>query len=506
MDTDVGQEKIQIKSDANAEAIANPVAALEEQLVWDRVEKMPLGLREEGRKLLYQGCLSNKRDGKLQVFLLDHVLLFAKVVKTKPKEQVKYKVYRPPIPLELLQITTSEEAGHTVDAEEAQHAAGEVRKALGFFTRTSKTSVNPFWIKFVRLGHQQFDLTLWMSSFEQKEWLRNIHEQQRLICAQSAIFEITAVGQIPSKLKVNCATQFDDGKKMAYGTEDGVYLINSLDAKEEPLKVLALPNVTRIDILEHYQILVVQSERQVLYFPLADLDPARRLAGRKSGECCGWDVTFYTVGYCLGRTLIILVKSGKLSTTVKALQACVEKPFNEIKSFRLFKPLILFRECLIPGEVTSIGFLKTKLWMGNSRGFDILNLETLETQQALDPKDITLEFLSKKGRKPMAMYRVQNDFLLCYNDLAVYVDKMGRRSRRDFMIHWEVFDPSFVEVWDIDAGRLVQVIQISKVRLLFSRNLVPIRDTPANTEESLQNFGMFISSDSSIFSLHRASL
>ena len=66
-------------------------------------------------------------------------------------------------------------------------------------------------------------------------------------------------------------------------------------------------------------------------------------------------------------------------------------------------------------EVTSIGFLKTKLWIGSSRGFDILNLETLETQEALDPKDEALEFLSKKGRKPMAMYRIQDDFLLCYN-------------------------------------------------------------------------------------------
>jgi hypothetical protein len=50
-----------------------------------------LRLSEEGREMIYKGPL-NKRDGELQVYLFDHALLFAKVVKTKQHEQ--YKVYR----------------------------------------------------------------------------------------------------------------------------------------------------------------------------------------------------------------------------------------------------------------------------------------------------------------------------------------------------------------------------------------------------------------------------
>jgi hypothetical protein len=41
--------------------------------------------------MVHKGVLS-KRDGELQVFLLDHAMLFTKLAKGKQQEQ--YKVYR----------------------------------------------------------------------------------------------------------------------------------------------------------------------------------------------------------------------------------------------------------------------------------------------------------------------------------------------------------------------------------------------------------------------------
>jgi hypothetical protein len=54
--------------------------------------------------------------------------------------------------------------------------------------------------------------------------------------------------------------------------------------------------------------------------------------------------------------------------------------------------------------------------VGCSRGFEIVDLETLETQGLLDPEDETLEFVRKRENlRPMALYRIQNEFLLCYD-------------------------------------------------------------------------------------------
>jgi RHO1 GDP-GTP exchange protein 1/2 len=47
---------------------------------------------------------------------------------------------------------------------------------------------------------------------------------------------------------------------MVYGTDDGVYLSDT--RTREPVKVLALLDVTQVDVLEEYQLLVVLSGRQ----------------------------------------------------------------------------------------------------------------------------------------------------------------------------------------------------------------------------------------------------
>ena len=49
------------------------------------------------------------------------------------------------------------------------------------------------------------------------------------------------------------------GRKVVYGTDDGVYLSNLLERNREPVKVLALKDVAQVDILEEYQLLIVMS-------------------------------------------------------------------------------------------------------------------------------------------------------------------------------------------------------------------------------------------------------
>ena len=77
----------------------------------------------------------------------------------------------------------------------------------------------------------------------------------------------------------------------------------------------------------------------------------------------------------------------------------------------------LLQEFYIPLQSSSIHFLKTKLCVGCPNGFEIVDLETLDTQGLLDPADESLDFVRRREStlKPMAIYRIENEFLLCYD-------------------------------------------------------------------------------------------
>lgn len=77
---------------------------------------------------------------------------------------------------------------------------------------------------------------------------------------------------------------------------------------------------------------------------------------------------------------------------------------------------LLPQEFYIPTESSSVHFLKTKLCVGCTKGFEIVDLETLDMQGLLDPGDSSLDFVLKRDNvRPIAIYRIEEDFLLCYD-------------------------------------------------------------------------------------------
>lgn len=74
------------------------------------------------------------------------------------------------------------------------------------------------------------------------------------------------------------------------------------------------------------------------------------------------------------------------------------------------------QEFYIPTESSSVHFLKSKLCVGCTKGFEIVDLETLDTQGLLDPADSSLDFVQKRETaRPIAIYRIEGEFLLCYD-------------------------------------------------------------------------------------------
>jgi hypothetical protein len=53
---------------------------------------------------------------------------------------------------------------------------------------------------------------------------------------------------------------------MVYGTDNGVYLANLLAKDKAPIKVIAVANVTQVDVLEEYGILIVLAGKSKVCF------------------------------------------------------------------------------------------------------------------------------------------------------------------------------------------------------------------------------------------------
>ncbi|EPQ56570.1 CNH-domain-containing protein [Gloeophyllum trabeum ATCC 11539] len=477
---------------------------LDQQLVFRPGEEVDLRLREEGRELVFKGALKKRGGtqgdgGELLVFLFDHALL---MVKQKTKHE-QYKVYRRPIPLELLLVSAADDSGATAKPQ-GKGKQGLAKK--NSFTKSGSNlpalpikvdSKGGYAITFVHLGRKYYSQTLWASTYvSQRKWVEHIAKQQEIMRERSLVFDTVTLseGFFVGPNKVNCAAPFNGGRRCVFGTDDGVYM-SSLEATQDPVKVLALLDVSQIDILEEFQLLIVLSERQVITFPLEALDPNDPMAGLKRAKRISSHTSFFKAGVCLGKTLVCVVKASPLSSTIKTLEPIDQNVRGRSKpTFRKLlqgghDTLRVFKEFYIPVESSSIHFLKTKLCVGCTKGFEIVDLESLDTQGLLDPADESLEFvLKRENLKPMAIYRIDNEFLLCYDEFAFYVNKNGWRSRKNFMVHWEgvptgfalrypyvlAFEPTFVEIRHVETGSMAQVIQGNNLRCLFA-------DTPPST-------------------------
>ncbi|KAI0832106.1 CNH-domain-containing protein [Trametes gibbosa] len=465
---------------------------LDQQLVFRQGEQVDLRLREEGRELIYKGTLKKRGgggqgdSGDLMVFLFDHALLMV-----KPKSKVEqYKVYRRPIPLELLLVSAPDEFASQKPQTNRQKQL--IKNSPHAPVIPVNNTKGGFSITFVHLGRKFYQMTLWASTYvSQRKWVDTIQKQQDAMRERSNVFETVTIseGFFVGVNKINCAAPFNQGRRAVYGTDDGVYLSNLMERNREPVKVLALKEVEQVDVLEDYQLLVVLAERQVITFPLDALDPMDPLSGLKRAKRIASHITFFKAGVCVGKTLVCVVKSTPLSSTIKALEPIDQNVRGRSKpTFRKLlqggnDTLRVFREFYIPVQSSSLHFMKTRLCIGCTNGFEIVDLESLDTQGLLDPADQSLDFIHKRENlKPLAIYRIENEFLLCYDEFAFYVNKAGWRSRKEFMVYWEgsptgfalhypyvlAFEPTFVEIRHVETGAMSQIIQGNNLRCLFA--------------------------------------
>lgn len=266
-----------------------------------------------------------------------------------------------------------------------------------------------------------------------------------------------------------------------------MYLSDRKNKDQVPRRVLETTSVTQIDILEEYQLLLVLSNKTLQSYSVSALNPDEPALSKRPKKIQN-HCSFFKTGICLGRHLVCCVKSSALSTTIKVFEpndamtkAKKQKGLGKFMSsgHDELKP---FKEFYIPTESYSVHFLKSKLCVACARGFEVVALETLETQSLLDQADTSLDFVARKeGVRPIHIERLNGEFLLNYSEFSFFVNRNGWRARAEWRIDWEgtpqsfalsypwilAFEPNFIELRNMENGA-VHIVPRKNIRMLHS--------------------------------------
>ncbi|KAF2202340.1 CNH-domain-containing protein [Delitschia confertaspora ATCC 74209] len=463
-------------------------------------EFVDLKLTDENRQLVFKGSLKkNPTDtqGDITCYLFDHAVLLVRVKTANKREE--HKVYKRPIPLELLIITQMDEIIPKMGITKRPSSnliPGAAKSLTSTTTKNETAKQQGYPITFKHLGKEGFEVTLWASTpISQQKWLEHIEAQQRNLRERSNVFTKAILNEsfFSAINRVTCCVPIDGGRKFVYGTESGVYVSDRKpkDASMKPRRVLDCKSVTQIVVLEQHQIVLVLSEKTLYSYSVEALDPDDNQAiVKRPKKIC--HANFFKAGVCNGQQLVASVKTTSLSTTIKVYEP-KDNMASRAKKSGLSKILAggqdqlkPYKEFYIPSESTSIHFLRSKLCVGCAKGFEIVSLDTLETQPLLDVADTSLDFVSRKqdkeGIKPIHIERLAAEFLLCYADVSFFVNRNGWRTRSDWKIEWEgipqafaffhpyilAFEPSFIEIRHIETGALVHILTAKNIRMLDS--------------------------------------
>lgn len=182
---------------------------LHEQLRFRPNERVDLKLNDEQREMIHKGALKKTATdpSDIQAYLFDHALLLVRTKMVGKKEEVK--VYRRPIPLELLYIR---------EMDEVMPKLGLIKRPTSnLIPGTSRTSTNDSnkkegWpITFKHLGKGGYDVTLYASSQSvRQKWMEFIGTQQQLLRKRGDFYNrfILSSNFFTAANRVNCVAPF----------------------------------------------------------------------------------------------------------------------------------------------------------------------------------------------------------------------------------------------------------------------------------------------------------
>ncbi|KAG2227132.1 hypothetical protein INT45_003862 [Circinella minor] len=480
-----------------------------------------LRLRDPERQLIMKGRMKRKGNSSsdasdLMLFLFDHYLVFTKIKYHNHLEY--YRVYRKPIPLELLTVSLPKD---NYRAKRASSILPYSRSATLVSSSTSiqlKSSTSEsfaasksgsFSITFHHHGRRGSPpLTLYAAGeSSRKTWAEKIKEQQSILADKRNIFTLTPLVSraFPLSNKMNSSSILSGhgNPQVVIGADQGVFVSDVLppsttgpidddcdgstmvDSISTTTRILHVEKVSQISLVNQSHILVL-ADKTLWAFPY-DMIASGELQV-KSVRPISQHAAFFHVGESMGKTLVCVVKTSALTpTTIRVFEPVTSE--EDKKSRRAFiKRLVRsgvdnlkpYKDLYLPSEASAISLLRTKMCVSCPQEIGVIDMKSFEVQALLDPDDEELGFVfERQDIRPVSIYRIQfAEYLVCYNEFAFIVDQRGRLKRPSCRIDWEstpdsfalcypyilAFEPEFIEVRNILTGTLDQRIRGTYIR------------------------------------------
>ncbi|KAH9957981.1 Dbl-like domain-containing protein [Lactifluus volemus] len=502
-------------------------------LVFKPGEVVDMDLLAESRSLIYTGKLLRQPDtgfewsgwSELFVLLFDNYLVMTKL---KEKDGItKYHVNRRPIPLDLLTLAnftdppTQRGIGLLRGFGGGKDAAQVNTPGVNPEPVTDSRAVYPCTI--LHTGRLGGLYTVYAESTQARsDWKEKLQEAiglRKVVQESNKVFEVETLSSdtfvVPSMLsppgnqswnteiaftgKVTCSVPFTtaDGRALvAVGCAEGVWIGYRHDSRSMR-RVLHLKMVTQCAMLEDFGIFLVLADKSLFAYHIEALVPSSPNSANTSPQKLNGskDVHFFSVGSLGGRTLVIYMKKKGLDSVFRVLEPVVGKINERTKapvslSSRLgwrqprSEWFRVYRDFFLPSESYDLIFLKARIAILCTKGFEIMDLSDFKSVTIPQRDDPRHEKLAKRCEscRPMGMFRSsENEFLLCYDEFGLYVNRHGDPSRTKGTIEWEgtaehvawhppyilIFDSRFIEVRHVETGRLCQIIPGHDLRCIW---------------------------------------
>jgi RHO1 GDP-GTP exchange protein 1/2 len=294
------------------------------QLKFNPGDYVDLKLTEENRQILTKMSFKKSPSDTAEVtaYLFDHAVLLLRIKTVNKREE--YRVYRKPIPLELLMIAEMDQVIPKLGIP--KRPSSSLIPGANKSASAQPGDKQAFPITFKHLGKGGYELPLYASSLTQrKKFIEKVEEQQSKLRERNSNFytkTILCEGFFNATNRVNCLVPTDGGRKLVYGTDSGIYLSDRWpkDKSARPKRILDANQVTQIDTLEEYQLLLVLSNKTLTSYPLEALDLNDQNPLAKRPRKIQGHANFFKAGIGLGRHLVCSVKTSALSTTIKVFE------------------------------------------------------------------------------------------------------------------------------------------------------------------------------------------